>query len=64
MRVGGVQGSRRVQFSSGTGEAGERPGGRRGSGASCNRMKSPPRPVRRQRSMMRVIADYIRPPRD
>lgn len=62
--VGGVQGSRRVQFSSGTGEAGERPGGRRGSGASCNRMKSPPRPVRRQRSMMRVIADYIRPPRD
>ncbi|ROW05174.1 hypothetical protein VSDG_00592 [Cytospora chrysosperma] len=60
----GVQGSRRVQFSSGTGEVGERLGGRRGSGASCNRMKSPPRPVRRQRSMMRVIADYIRPPRD
>ncbi|ROV99522.1 hypothetical protein VMCG_06310 [Cytospora schulzeri] len=66
----GVQGSsssRHIQFSAGTGEAGgERMGGRRGSGASCtqHRMKSPPRPVRRQRSMIKVIADYIRPTRD
>lgn len=64
----GVQqggGGRHVQFTSGTGGAGARPGGRRGSGASCTqRLKSPPRPVRRQRSMMKVISDYIRLPRD
>ncbi|KUI53764.1 hypothetical protein VP1G_01059 [Cytospora mali] len=51
--------ARHVQF------AGERAGGRRGSGASCtHRLKSPPRPVRRQRSMIKVITDYIRPARD
>lgn len=61
----GQAGSRRVQFSRGTSEAGERTGGRRGSGASCTqRLKSPARPVRRQRSMIKVISEYIRPQRD
>ncbi|ROW13986.1 hypothetical protein VPNG_04099 [Cytospora leucostoma] len=71
--VGGVGGGRHVQFSRNAPEVGEREkerererlGGRRGSsGSSCaHRLKSPPRPVRRQRSMMKMIADYIRHPR-
>ncbi|KUI69087.1 hypothetical protein VM1G_04356 [Cytospora mali] len=46
--------ARHVQF------AGERAGGRRGSGASCtHRLKSPPRPVRRQRSMIKTTSGRL-----
>ncbi|KAL1859477.1 hypothetical protein Daus18300_009622 [Diaporthe australafricana] len=56
-------GERHIKFSSNTCAARER-GERRASAPSCaTRVKSPVRPVRKQKSIRQLIADYIRPPR-
>lgn len=58
----GTGGERHIKFSN-TCARRER-GGRRASAPNCaTRVKSPVRPVRKQKSIRQLIADYVRPPR-